>query len=279
MEETKKCPYCGEQIKALAKKCWHCGEWLDSSDAIHAEKAPSNKPAQIALSLESAPNDMTRTEWWSYACWGAILCEAVWTLQQMMDSLGVHNFHGGRSILRLLMMLAGSIPEWLVILLSGAFWVLLLMGVRSFFQAHRLSGKIPFVALICLMVGAYFFNLIMSFVDTSVFDAEDASLFEDEEFGAGLAAGLGAFFFGVPLILACSIIQFVVGLKVQSVRHTRLLGILFMVAAVAPILTIIVELGMSDGESELVFTGLVEGAVNCYLLYAMKNLSVSDSDN
>lgn len=30
MEETKKCPYCGKEILAVAKKCKHCGEWLDN---------------------------------------------------------------------------------------------------------------------------------------------------------------------------------------------------------------------------------------------------------
>jgi hypothetical protein len=26
--ETKNCPYCGEEILAVAKKCKHCGNWL-----------------------------------------------------------------------------------------------------------------------------------------------------------------------------------------------------------------------------------------------------------
>lgn len=29
-KETKTCPYCGEEILAIAKKCKHCGEWLDT---------------------------------------------------------------------------------------------------------------------------------------------------------------------------------------------------------------------------------------------------------
>lgn len=32
MEEKKLCPYCGEEIMAVAKKCKHCGEWLDKKE-------------------------------------------------------------------------------------------------------------------------------------------------------------------------------------------------------------------------------------------------------
>ena len=33
MEEMKKCPHCGEEIKAEAKKCRYCGEWLEQPDS------------------------------------------------------------------------------------------------------------------------------------------------------------------------------------------------------------------------------------------------------
>ena len=31
-KETKICPYCGEEILAIAKKCRFCGEWLSPND-------------------------------------------------------------------------------------------------------------------------------------------------------------------------------------------------------------------------------------------------------
>ena len=41
--DTKKCPYCAEEIKADAKKCRYCGEYLDETMA--QEKSASQNTA------------------------------------------------------------------------------------------------------------------------------------------------------------------------------------------------------------------------------------------
>lgn len=48
MEEMKKCPHCGEEIKAEAKKCRYCGEWLEQPE-------PTDSVAGVNTSNASAP--------------------------------------------------------------------------------------------------------------------------------------------------------------------------------------------------------------------------------
>lgn len=42
MEETKKCPYCGGEILAVAKKCKHCGRWLPNVSEKDMEESKKN---------------------------------------------------------------------------------------------------------------------------------------------------------------------------------------------------------------------------------------------
>lgn len=45
MEEMKKCPHCGEEIKAEAKKCRFCGEWLEQPATINLATAENTQNA------------------------------------------------------------------------------------------------------------------------------------------------------------------------------------------------------------------------------------------
>lgn len=41
-QETKRCPYCGEEILAVAKKCKHCGEWQDEYNQNSQQKGTTD---------------------------------------------------------------------------------------------------------------------------------------------------------------------------------------------------------------------------------------------
>lgn len=58
-QQTKNCPYCGEEILAVAKKCKHCGEWLETKE--EKETAPAVS-AEATPKLEATPVSQPATE-------------------------------------------------------------------------------------------------------------------------------------------------------------------------------------------------------------------------
>ena len=79
-QETKKCPYCGEEILAVAIKCKHCGEWLNGD---REERLPLNdstsdevqtKNEQDTMNAQSYPDsDINIPLWANIFFWVALI--------------------------------------------------------------------------------------------------------------------------------------------------------------------------------------------------------------
>lgn len=63
-QQTKKCPYCGEEILAVAKKCKHCGEWLEEKEEkVAVAQSPIVEPViEKPKETEAKPTSQEKTE-------------------------------------------------------------------------------------------------------------------------------------------------------------------------------------------------------------------------
>ena len=69
MNKTIHCPYCGEEIQAVAKKCKHCGEWLPSEDSEPAASSPqpaAQHPTPAATPALQAESNSFSADYNSY---------------------------------------------------------------------------------------------------------------------------------------------------------------------------------------------------------------------
>lgn len=91
-EPTKRCPFCGEVILAIAKKCKHCGEFLDRAPASAAQPltagaSTATAPASIApTAAGTAPADpgdpapvyaLTVSQWDNFWRFLIVICVAI----------------------------------------------------------------------------------------------------------------------------------------------------------------------------------------------------------
>ena len=51
MEETKKCPFCGKEILAVAKKCKHCGNWIDGTNQPVSKQSNEKSGTKITIMI------------------------------------------------------------------------------------------------------------------------------------------------------------------------------------------------------------------------------------